>query len=129
MEVSRREFLRYSAGAGAGTALGGLVGLGLTAVQRARLDTLADSLDTANRAIGERVQAAILGAGNNVDPQVLFPRIQPMIREIQAGYIAGLDGVQRVLTAEQWAKVPARIKNPRAGVGPGGQGGGARPPF
>ena len=30
MEVSRREFLRYSAGAGAGTALGGLVGLGLT---------------------------------------------------------------------------------------------------
>jgi formate dehydrogenase major subunit len=30
MEVSRREFVRYSAGAGAGTALGGLVGLGLT---------------------------------------------------------------------------------------------------
>ena len=30
MEVSRREFLRYAAGAGAGTALGGLVGLGLT---------------------------------------------------------------------------------------------------
>lgn len=30
MDVSRREFLRYSAGAGAGTALGGLVGLGLT---------------------------------------------------------------------------------------------------
>jgi formate dehydrogenase major subunit len=30
MQVSRREFLRYSAGAGAGTALGGLVGLGLT---------------------------------------------------------------------------------------------------
>jgi len=30
MEVSRRQFLRYSAGAGAGTALGGLVGLGLT---------------------------------------------------------------------------------------------------
>ena len=29
MEVSRREFLRYTAGAGAGTALGGLVGLGL----------------------------------------------------------------------------------------------------
>jgi formate dehydrogenase major subunit len=30
MQVSRREFLRYSAGAGSGTALGGLVGLGLT---------------------------------------------------------------------------------------------------
>ena len=30
MDVSRRQFLRYSAGAGAGTALGGLVGLGLT---------------------------------------------------------------------------------------------------
>ena len=30
MQVSRREFLRYSAGAGAGTALGGIVGLGLT---------------------------------------------------------------------------------------------------
>ena len=30
MEVSRRQFLRYAAGAGAGTALGGLVGLGLT---------------------------------------------------------------------------------------------------
>ena len=30
MEVSRREFIRYASGAGAGTALGGLVGLGLT---------------------------------------------------------------------------------------------------
>ena len=30
MEVSRREFLRYASGAGAGTALGGIVGLGLT---------------------------------------------------------------------------------------------------
>jgi formate dehydrogenase major subunit len=30
MQVSRREFIRYSTGAGAGTALGGLVGLGLT---------------------------------------------------------------------------------------------------
>jgi formate dehydrogenase major subunit len=30
VELTRREFLRYTAGAGAGTALGGLVGLGLT---------------------------------------------------------------------------------------------------
>src|SRR3569623_3166789 len=29
VELSRRQFLRYTAGAGAGTALGGIVGLGL----------------------------------------------------------------------------------------------------
>src|SRR5678816_860751 len=41
MQVSRREFLRYSAGAGAGTALGGLVGLGLTlALARAKAQLL-----------------------------------------------------------------------------------------
>jgi len=30
MQVSRRDFLRVTAGAGAGTAIGGLVGLGAT---------------------------------------------------------------------------------------------------
>jgi formate dehydrogenase major subunit len=41
MEVSRRSFLRYAAGAGAGTALGGLAGLGLTlAPARAKAQAL-----------------------------------------------------------------------------------------
>ena len=41
MELSRRAFLRYSAGAGVGTALGGLAGLGLTlAPARARAQEL-----------------------------------------------------------------------------------------
>ena len=41
MEVSRREFLRYAGGAGVGTALGGLAGLGLTlAPARAKAQAL-----------------------------------------------------------------------------------------
>ncbi|MEO6210996.1 MAG: molybdopterin-dependent oxidoreductase [Gemmatimonadaceae bacterium] len=41
MELSRRDFLRYTAGAGAGTALGGIVGLGLTlAPARAKAQVL-----------------------------------------------------------------------------------------
>jgi formate dehydrogenase major subunit len=41
MELSRREFLRYAGGAGAGTALGGIVGLGLSlAPARARAQEL-----------------------------------------------------------------------------------------
>jgi Anaerobic dehydrogenases, typically selenocysteine-containing len=41
MELSRRDFLRYAAGAGAGTALGGITGLGLAlAPARARAQTL-----------------------------------------------------------------------------------------
>src|SRR5215204_1679240 len=41
MDLSRREFLRYAGGAGAGTALGGIVGLGLSlAPARARAQEL-----------------------------------------------------------------------------------------
>jgi formate dehydrogenase major subunit len=41
VELSRREFLRYAAGAGAGTALGGIAGLGLAlGPARARAQTL-----------------------------------------------------------------------------------------
>lgn len=41
MEATRRQFLRYAAGAGAGTALGGLAGLGLTlAPARAKAQAL-----------------------------------------------------------------------------------------
>jgi len=41
MPLSRRDFIRYSAGAGAGTALGGLAGLGLTlAPARAKAQAL-----------------------------------------------------------------------------------------
>ncbi len=41
MDLSRRDFLRYTAGAGAGTALGGIVGMGLTlAPARARAQVL-----------------------------------------------------------------------------------------
>ena len=41
MELTRRDFLRYAAGAGAGTALGGIAGLGLAlAPARARAQEL-----------------------------------------------------------------------------------------
>src|SRR5687768_6694415 len=41
MEATRREFLRYATGAGVGTALGGLAGLGLTlAPARAKAQAL-----------------------------------------------------------------------------------------
>ena len=41
MEATRREFLRYATGAGVGTALGGLAGLGLSlAPARAKAQAL-----------------------------------------------------------------------------------------
>ena len=62
--------------------------------------------------------------------QVLFGvKLRPFFERGTRLRTRGLDGAKAILTADQWMRVPARIKTPQGFGGPGGGGGGGgRPP-
>ena len=63
------------------------------------------------------MRAIVQKAGNNPDPASLFGQIRPKLEEGRANLQRALDDAQSILTAEQWAKVPERVKNPMSGFG------------
>jgi hypothetical protein len=99
--------------------------LGLTTEQQAKLRVLADSVTAEHKALAATIQAEVTKAGPNPDPARLFAALRPALQSAQAGVRKAIADVQAVLTAEQWAKVPERIRTPR-GRGAGGPGGGGR---
>ena len=50
------------------------------------------------------------GAGQ-ADPQAVFRRVGPRLNEGRQNVQKALDEVQRILTPEQWRKVPAALRN------------------
>jgi hypothetical protein len=61
----------------------------------------------------------------------VFPKIQPKLQEVRTMYLLALQSAQKVLTEEQWAKLPELVRNPTMRRGPGGgagSGGRRRPP-
>jgi hypothetical protein len=99
--------------------------LALTTDQQAKLRVLADSVTAEHKVLAAAIQAEVTKAGPNPDPARLFAALRPTLQSAQAGVRKAIADVQAVLTAEQWAKVPERIRTPR-GRGAGGPGGGGR---
>jgi len=79
-------------------------------------------LDAKNRLVSDAVKAVVDKAGANPDPGALFGALRPKLDEGRANAQKAVAEAKAVLTAEQWAKLPERIKNP------GQQGAGARVP-
>ncbi len=105
------------------------LGLRLTDAQVRQLTALADSTTAGNTRLADSARAMIEKAGANPDPARLFDSLRPMLTQGQAKAQDALKAVQSVLTAEQWAQVPERIRapGPRFG-GPGQRPAGGRPP-
>jgi len=96
--------------------------IALTDSQVVRLTAIRDSLDAKNRLVSDAVKAVVDKAGANPDPGALFGALRPKLDEGRANAQKAVAEAKAVLTAEQWAKLPERIKNP------GQQGAGARVP-
>lgn len=98
--------------------------LALTADQQVKLKVLADSVRAQHAALVEAIQNEVTKAGPSPDPIRLFAALRPQLQSVQAGTQKAIAAVQAILTPEQWAKVPERIRTPRRG--PGGEGGPGR---
>jgi hypothetical protein len=85
--------------------------IALTDSQTVRLTTLRDSLDAKNQRISEAVRAEIEKAGANPDPATLFSRLRPRLDEGRANTLKAMAEAKAILTPEQWAQLPDRVKN------------------
>jgi hypothetical protein len=103
--------------------------MALTDSQVVRLTTLRDTLDAKNKHVQDELKAVIDKAGANPDPGALFGSIRPKLDEGRTNTQKALAEAKTILTAEQWAGLPDRIKNAGQQQGFGGRpgGGGGRP--
>lgn len=103
--------------------------LGLTQEQLEKLKPLSDSLAVRNGALGAEMRKAVADAGANPDMGALFGRIRPIMEKLQKQNADAMHEVEKVLTSEQWAKLPERVKRGQMpGIGRPGQGPERRPP-
>ena len=89
--------------------------LKLTEEQVTKLQLVSDTLNAKNTALAEEVRKDVETAGANPDMAALNARLRPQLEKVQANQQAALRQAQAILTAEQWAKLPPRIRNGRAG--------------
>jgi hypothetical protein len=86
--------------------------LQLTEVQVAAIKPLADSVAARNAELGREVQETIRAAGANPDMGAVMARVNTRLESFRGETEAVIKRLQGILTAEQWARVPERIKNP-----------------
>ena len=91
--------------------------LALTEEQMAKLQPLSDSLAARNATLGAEAQKVVQDAGANPDMGALFGRIRPIMEKIQKSNADAMRDVEKILTSDQWAKVPERIKRGQMGMG------------
>lgn len=96
--------------------------LALDSAQLRSLRVMRDSLDAAIGRLATDVQARLARIGNNADPAAIAGVMREPGEEVQKMQRKALEAAEKVLTAQQWAKVPERIKTVRAGLPFGGQG-------
>ncbi len=101
----------FGRGGGGGGRGGGRGGGG--ADQVTRLQGISDTLDAALKVVGDSLHAVLERAGPNPEPGVVFGRLRPHLQEGRAKIEDAIAKARAVLTAEQWGKVPAAIRNPR----------------
>ena len=105
--------------------------LALTTAQKARLTELSNVIAVKADKIAEELADILTSAGVAPDPQVIGARMQGKTAEARALAEESVADLQKVLTAEQWAKLPesVRVVPPDRGLGGfggGGDGGGGR---
>ena len=97
--------------------------LALTDSQLVKLTALRDSTAASYTAIADSIHTAVEKVGTNADPARLFATMRPHLTKGRAISRQVLQQAQSILTPEQWAKVPERIRSPGAGRrGFGGNG-------
>lgn len=87
------------------------IALRLADSQVASLTGIADSMAARVRAVGDSARGEVERAGPNADPARLMLSLQPLLRELREAQRSALESAEGVLTPEQWAQVPERIKN------------------
>jgi hypothetical protein len=92
--------------------------LHLSPEQVARLAAVNDTLKARNAPIRAEVGEALAGAfqqaqqgGAAPDPQAIFRRIGPRLNEGRQNVQKALDQAERILTPDQWRRVPAALRN------------------
>ncbi|HEX5071603.1 MAG TPA: carboxypeptidase regulatory-like domain-containing protein [Gemmatimonadaceae bacterium] len=86
--------------------------IALTDSQVVRLTVIRDSLDARNKLVSDAVKSVVDKAGANPDPGALFGALRPKLEEGRANAQKAVGEAKGILTAEQWAKLPERIRNP-----------------
>lgn len=106
------------------------IALRLTDDQVTRLTAVADTMSAAVRAVGDSARAITERAGPSTEPMRLMLSLQPLLQRLRMVQQEALRASEAILTPEQWAQVPDRIKSPGGpfGRGPGQGGLGRRPP-
>lgn len=94
----------------------------LTDAQSTRLDSISRRFVASRDSLGTIIRGEIQRAGPNPDPAVLFSGLRGKIDEGRKLSEAALQQARAVLTPEQWAQLPADVKEPPRGFRPG-QGG------
>jgi len=96
--------------------------LALTDSQVAKLTTLRDSTAASYAVVADSIRAIVTRAGPNPDPARLFASMRPELLKGRTTSRQTLEAARSILTPEQWAKVPERIRAP-SGNRRGGSGG------
>jgi hypothetical protein len=89
--------------------------LALTDLQVVKLTALRDSTAARYEGIADSIRAAVTKVGDNADPARMFAAMRPQLTKGRAMSQEVLKEAHAILTPEQWAKVPERIRNPGAG--------------
>jgi hypothetical protein len=89
--------------------------LQLSEDQVTKLQLVSDTLNAQNTELAEAVRKDVEGAGANPDMAALNSRLRPALEKVQANQQAALRQAQTILSAEQWTKLPPRIRNGRCG--------------
>jgi hypothetical protein len=89
--------------------------LALTDTQVVKLTALRDSTAAKYEGIADSIRAAVTKVGANADPARMFAAMRPQLTKGRAMSREVLEESHAILTPEQWAKVPERIKSPGAG--------------
>ena len=92
--------------------------LKLTEEQVVKLQVVSDTLNAHNMQLAEVVRKDLESAGANPDMAALNARLRPQLEKVQANQQSALRQAQAILSADQWTKLPPRIRNGRLG-GPG----------
>jgi Carboxypeptidase regulatory-like domain len=100
--------------------------LDLTGSQVVLLTVLGDSLVHQIDTLGIKVAAKMRSIGNNADPAAVQVQLRGIFGDAQELGARSIAQAQIILTKDQWAKLPDRVKHPLSVFGPiqgGGRGG------
>jgi hypothetical protein len=93
--------------------------LGISEEQAARIQAVSDSLEARNEPVEREVRSAVEAAntatGAAAEPGAIFQRIGPHVNTGRRNVQNALEEVRKILTPEQWRKVPAALRNPFQG--------------